>query len=381
MKLLVLGCGNIGSVIAKDLAETTTSTEITLADKRAFRVKIVGAALSKEGISQIQIDVADYCTLVRIMKRFDLVVGALPGGVGYRAARACIDAGVNMVDVSFMPQNPLELNGDAVKAGVIIIPDCGVAPGLSNMLAGHSVSKLDQIESVHIMVGGLPQEPVPPLNYAITWSVDDLIDEYTRKATIVDDGRIVEVEALSGLEIIEFPHVGKLEAFYTDGLRTLVHTMKGAKSMWEKTVRYPGHVEKIRLLKDLGFFEEESVEVEKVHVSPRKVTVELFRKKLLRPEIKDLLAMKVETIGIRENSKCVNAFYLLDRYDEKHGVTAMARTTAYTASIVAQLLIQRIVKGRGVIPPESVAAEERVFNRILAELRKRRIRIEAIEDG
>jgi len=377
MRVLVLGCGKIGSVIARDLAETAASTEITIADKHRREAKNVGAALSKENVSQIQIDVADYCRLVRIMKRFDLVVGALPGGVGYQAAKACIDAKVNMVDVSYMPQNPLELNADAVEAGLIIVPDCGVAPGLSNMLVGHSVSKLDQIESVHIMVGGLPQEPVPPLNYTITWSVDDLIDEYTRKVTIVENGKIVEVEALSGLESIEFPHVGKLEAFYTDGLRTLIHTLKVAKSMWEKTVRYPGHVEKIRLLKDLGLFDEESIEVEKLRVSPRKVTIKLLEKKLCRPEIKDVLAMKVETVGIKENSKRVYAYYLLDYYDEKHGIAAMARTTAYTASIVAQLLIQKVIRGKGVIPPESVVAEEEIFNKILAELKKRQIKIVA----
>jgi lysine 6-dehydrogenase len=151
--------------------------------------------------------------------------------------------------------------------------------------------------------------------------------------------------------------------------------------MWEKTVRYPGHVEKIRLLKDLGFFDEESVEVEKLRVSPRKVTIKLLEKKLLKPKIKDLLAMKVKITGVRKNSKRVYAFYLLDHYDEKHGVTAMARTTAYTASIMAQLLIQRIVKGKGVIPPESVAAEDKTFNKILTELKKRQIKIEPLEDA
>ena len=375
MRILVLGCGNIGSVIATDLAESMPSTDIVIADKRRSRAEKVAALIQERNVAGIQLDACNYRELVDNMKMFDLVVGALPGDIGYQSVKAAIDANVDLVDVSYMPENPLTLNKDAVKAGVMIIPDCGVAPGISNVFIGHAISKLDNVESVHVMVGGLPEESVPPLGYTLTWSSEGLIDEYTRRAKIVENGEVKEVEALTGLEEVEFPGAGKLEAFYTDGLRTLLHTTKDVKTMWEKTLRYPGHVEKIRLLKALGFFDERPIEVENVCLSPRKITVKLFEAKLRRPEIKDILAMKVEISGMKEGLKKRYIYHLLDRYDEKRGVTAMARTTAYPASILAQLTAQEIIEERGVVPLEKLCVEEEIFNKILAELEKRHIKI------
>ena len=366
MKVLLLGYGNIGSAIVRDLAENAPLIEVTVADKRQQKAR---------DVCWIQLDVSDHSKLVETMKKFDLVIGALPGELGFRAVKACIEARVDMVDVSYMPQNPLTLNNDAMKAGITIIPDCGVAPGLSNILVGHAVAKLDRVENVHILVGGLPEKLVPPLDYTVTWSVAGLIDEYTRKAKIVEDGKVVEAEALSGLETVEFPKVGKLEAFYTDGLRTLIYTVKNVKSMWEKTLRYSGHVEKINLLKALGFFDEKPVEVENTFVSPRKVTVRLLEEKLRKPESKDILAMKVEVDGTKKDLRISYTYQLIDYYDEEREITAMARTTAYTASIIAQLLDQKIIEGKGVIPPEKVATRQKTFNKILNELEKRQIRI------
>ncbi|MCW3986332.1 MAG: saccharopine dehydrogenase family protein [Candidatus Bathyarchaeota archaeon] len=375
MRILVLGCGNIGSVIATDLAESMPSTEIVIADKRRSRAEKVAALIQERNVAGIQLDACNYRELVDNMKMFDVVVGALPGDIGYQSVKAAIDANVDLVDVSYMPENPLTLNKDATKAGVTIIPDCGVAPGISNVFIGHAISKLDNVESVHVMVGGLPEESVPPLGYTLTWSTEGLIDEYTRKAKIVENGEVKEVEALTGLEEVEFPGAGKLEAFYTDGLRTLLHTTKDVKTMWEKTLRYPGHVEKIRLLKALGFFDERPIEIENVCLSPRKITVKLFEAKLRRPEIKDILAMKVEISGMKEGLKKHYIYHLLDRYDEKRGVTAMARTTAYPASILTQLTAQEIIEERGVVPLEKLCVKEENFNKILAELEKRHIKI------
>lgn len=375
MRILVLGYGNIGSVLATDLAESMPSTEVVIAGRHRNKAEKAATAIHKENVTGFQLDANNYHGLVDTMKKFDLVIGTLPGDVGYRSVKAAIDAKVDMVDVSYMPENPLTLNQDAVKAGVTIIPDCGVAPGLSNLLVGRAISKLDQVENVHIMVGGLPEEPVPPLGYTITWSVEGLIDEYTRKARIVENGEVVEVEALTGLEEVEFPGVGKLEGFYTDGLRTLLHTVKGVKNMWEKTLRYPGHVEKIKLLKTLGFFDEHPIEVENIRLPPRKVTIKLLEKKLLRPEIKDILAMKVEVRGITGESRKCYVYHLLGRYDQKHGVTAMARTTAYPASILAQLIAQKTIEEKGVMPLEKLGVKEKIFNKILAELEKRQVKI------
>ncbi len=375
MRILVLGYGNIGSVLATDLAESMPSTEVVIAGRHRNKAEKAATAIHKENVTGFQLDANNYHGLVDTMKKFDLVIGTLPGDVGYRSVKAAIDAKVDMVDVSYMPENPLTLNQDAIKAGVTIVPDCGVAPGLSNLLVGRAISKLDQVENIHIMVGGLPEEPVPPLGYTITWSVEGLIDEYTRKTRIVENGEVVEVEALTGLEEVEFPGVGKLEGFYTDGLRTLLHTVKGVKNMWEKTLRYPGHVEKIKLLKTLGFFDEHPIEIENVHLPPRKVTIKLLEKKLRRPEIKDILAMKVEVSGITEESRNCYVYHLLDRYDQEHGVTAMARTTAYPASILAQLISQKAIEEKGVIPLEKLGVKEKIFNEILAELEKRQVKI------
>jgi len=375
MRILVLGYGNIGSVLATDLAESMSSTEVVIAGRHRDKAEEAATAINRENVTGFQLDAHNYRGLVDAMKKFDLVIGTLPGDVGYRSVKAAIDAKVDMVDVSYMPENPLTLNEDAIKADVMIVPDCGVAPGLSNMLVGRAVSKLDLVENIHVMVGGLPEEAVPPLGYTVTWSIEGLIDEYTRKAKIVENSEVVEVEALTGLEEVEFPGVGKLEGFYTDGLRTLLHTVKGVKNMWEKTLRYPGHVEKIKLLKTLGFFDEHPVEVENTRLPPRKVTIKLLEKKLRRPEIKDILAMKVEVSGIAGGSRKCYVYHLLDRYDQKHGVTAMARTTAYPASILAQLISQKAIEEKGVIPLEKLGVKEKIFNKILAELEKRRVKI------
>lgn len=370
MRILVLGGGNIGIVVAKDLAESLPSFEVVVADKKPSRIKGV-----KDNISLVQLDASNYNELVDVAKTFDLVVGALPGEIGYQSVKACIDAKVDMVDVSYMPENPLTLNQDAVKAHVTVIPDCGLAPGLSSMLVGHAVSMLDRVDNVHVMVGGLPRERLPPLGYTVTWSVDGLIDEYSRKARIIENGETVEVEVLSGLEKLEFSNVGELEAFYTDGLRTLLHTVKGVKSMWEKTLRYPGHAEKIKLLKALGFFSEEPVEVNNFSVSPRKVTAKLFGKKLRRPEVRDRVVMKVDVNGVKEEVETCFTYHMLDDYDEKFGVTAMARTTAYPASVVAQFLVQKAITEKGVVPPEKIGMKKNLFNKIMAELEEREIKI------
>jgi len=374
LRVLVLGCGNIGSVIARDFAESMEESQIVVADREEERAKKVASSI--EDAAWITVDATDYAGLVEVLRGFDLVIGALPGDYGYQALKAAIEAGVDMVDVSFTPEDPLELDRAAKEAGVTIIPDCGVAPGLSNMLVGYASAKLDRVLEAHILVGGLPEHPVPPLGYTVTWSAEGLIDEYMRDVRIVEGGRLTIVPALSGLEEIDFPGVGRLEAFYTDGLRTLLHTLRGVESMWEKTLRYPGHVEKIRLLKALGFFDEEPVTVGRVEVSPRLVTARLLERSLRRPEVGDLLVMRVEVAGERGGEEVRFRYYLLDRYDRERGVTAMARTTAYTASIVAGKLARSIIKERGIVPPERLGMDEGLFKEILSALRDRGVRVE-----
>jgi saccharopine dehydrogenase-like NADP-dependent oxidoreductase len=371
LKILVVGTGNIGSIIARDLAESLPSIEVEIADKDQSRAEKVAASVGRKNVTGIQLDVFDNKNLIATLGKSDLIVGALPGEIGHRLLKACIDAGRNMVDVSFMPEDPLELSKAAAKSGVTIIPDCGVAPGLSHMLLQRGICRLDKVRNAVIMVGGLPEKPIPPLGYTITWSVEGLIDEYTRKARIVKNGKVTEVNALDQVEEIEFPGVGKLEAFYSDGLRTLLSTIKGVENMSEKTLRYPGHIEKIRLLRDLGFLDETPIEFEKTTIAPRKMTVGLLEKKLKKPEVPDILAMLVQVEGTKSGKRMAYVYCILDHYDQKNKVTAMARTTAYTASCVTQLLAKKVIKGKGMIPPEKLGEDEGVFVKLLNMLKKR----------
>ncbi|HUW47926.1 MAG TPA: saccharopine dehydrogenase family protein [Patescibacteria group bacterium] len=375
MKVIAVGSGNIGSVAVEDLATRMKSTEIVIADKDDSRSKAVVERIGRNNVSSMQLDIADCNKLVQTLKKFDLAMGFLPGALGYTLMKACTKAKKSLIDVSYMVENPLKLQSAASKARITIVPDCGLAPGISNFLVGHAYAKLEKTSSVKIMVGGLPEKPVPPLGYVITWSPDGLIDEYTRKAVIVQHGKKTEVEALGGVEAINFPEVGKLEAFYTDGLRTLSQTLKDVEEMWEKTLRYPGHAEKIKMIERLGFFEEEKVKIGGTMVSPRRLTARLLERKLKIPEIKDFVAMKIEVSGVKNGKRLSFVYHMLDKYDQKHGITAMARTTAYPMSIVAQLMLKGIIKQKGVIPPEKLGMEKEVVQEFLSELKKRDIKI------
>ncbi len=380
MKILVLGCGNIGSVVAEDIAQNLSSAQITIADMNEDRVKGVVSRIGRDNVSWSKVDALNHDDLVNTLRKFDLAVGALPGVIGYRVCEAAISAGKDIVDVSYMPEDVMTLHQDALKAEISVLPDCGMSPGLGSILVGHAASKLDRVECVHMMNGGLPETPVPPLGYVITWSVNDLIDMYCRKVTIVKKGKTVEVEAMSGLEEIRFSGVGKLEAFYTDGLRTMLYTMKGVKDMWEKTLRYPGHVEKIKLLKTLGFFDAEPLNTENLNISPREVTAELFERKLKRRDVLDIVVMHVEVSGLRNGNYAAYAYHVLDRYDKQHQVTAMARTTAYTASVTAQLLAKKTIREKGVIPPEKLGMNKEFYNDYVQMMKKREVTIKESRD-
>jgi len=369
---MVLGSGNIGSVVARDSAENLPSAEIVITDVDKKRAQEAASKAGFDNVSWMEADATNVSELSSRLKGFDVAIGALPGGLGYKACKASIAAKVDMVDVSYMPEDIMKLGDVASKAGVTIIPDCGMSPGLSSMLVGRGVSKLDRVDEVVIMNAGLPERPVPPLGYVITWSVKDLMDMYSRKVSIVRRGKIMQVEALSGLEEIEFPGVGKLEAFYTDGLRTLLYTVK-AKEMWEKTLRYPGHVNGIALLKALGFFDSETVEISGKKIAPRDLTAKLFEKKMRRPDILDIVIMLIKVNGTKDGKKIEHVYSLLDNYDKERQVTSMARTTAYTASVVGQMLVREMIKETGVIPPEKLGMNGNLFKKLADEMRKKKV--------
>lgn len=375
MRVLVVGCGRMGSAAAEDFARSLSNVDVVVADVDSSIAKQTAERIGRANVSWMRLDAGKASELVKALKDFDLALGFLPPALGFRLMEACIQAGKSLVDVSYMSENPLTLHDEALKAGITIIPHCGLAPGISNILVGRAVADFNVVERVHIFVGGLPDKPIPPVGYAITWSPESLIEEYTSKARIIEDGRIVEVEALSGLETVEFPGIGVLEAFYTDGLRTLLYTVEGVREMWEKTLRYPGHAEKMMLLRDLGFFSGEEIAVDGFRLQPRKFTAKILERRLYNPMVKDFVALKVEVCGYREGFKTRRIYTLVDFYDEKSGVTAMARTTGYTASIVAKLVLEGVIRLKGVVPPERLGMEEDVFRQIMAELSARGIRI------
>jgi len=373
MRALVIGCGRMGSAAAEDLAKG--DIEVCVADKDATKAKETAEKIGKGNVKWFQFDASNKNELIKALKDFDLALGFLPPKFGFSLIEACVKAGKSLVDVSYMPENPLLLHEEALEADVTVVPSCGLAPGISNILVGHTVAKLDKTHKVHIMVGGLPQTPFPPLGYVITWSPESLIDEYTSKARIIKDGKKTEVEALNGLEEVMFQGVGKLEAFYTDGLRTLLYTIEGVDEMWEKTLRYPGHAEKIKLLRELSLFNDEEVIVEGCRISPRKVTAKLFEKKFVKPDVKDFVILRVEVFGLKNGKKTGYVYEMVDFYDEKSGTTAMARTTAYTASIVANLILTKVINLKGVVPPERLGMNEGIYHKIMAELDRRGIKI------
>jgi len=373
MKILLLGCGNIGSIAARDLAESLPSAKIVVVDASRARAEQTAADIGQGNVSYALLDASNRNELVRTVRKFDLAIGALPGFLGLRACKASISAGVDMVDVSFMPENIMKLHRDALKAKVCVVPDCGMSPGLGSILVGHASSQLDTIESVHMFNGGLPEKPLPPLDYVITWSSKDLIELYTRRANIVQEGKMIQVEATTGIEEVMFPGVGKLEAFYTDGLRTLLHTVKVTGEMWEKSLRHPGHIEKINLLRALGFFEGDPVQVEGVKLAPRALTEKLLEMKLKKPKVRDTVAMLIEIVGLRNASRIKFQYYMLDRFDRKRQITAMARTTAYTTSVVAQLVIKKVIEEKGVIPPEKLGMNKGIYSRFMDMMKQRGI--------
>jgi lysine 6-dehydrogenase len=376
MKILVIGCGNIGSVAARDLAENLPSAQIVVADASKTRAEETAKEIGRDNVSFTLIDATNRNELTNTIGKFDLAVGALPGFLGFRVCKASVSAKVNIVDVSFMPEDIIKLHKDALKAKVCVIPDCGMSPGLGSMLVGRASSQLDTVESVHMFNGGLPEKPIPPLEYAITWSAKDLIELYTRKANIMRNGKLVQVSATSGVEELTFPGVGKLEGFYSDGLRSLLKTVKVTGDMWEKSLRYPGHAAKINLLEALGFFENKPVQIEGAEVSPRALTEKLLEMKLKKPNTPDIVAMLIDIIGLRNTKRIHFQYRMLEHFDKRRKVTAMARTTAYTTSVVAQLVAKRAITEKGVIPTEKLGMDKRIYTRFMRMMKQKGVTIE-----
>jgi len=378
MKTVILGSGRVGSAIAADLVRRGDFM-VRVADvNEANLIRL----RERCGVETTTIDLSQEGAIQGAIEDADIVIDAVPGFLGFNTLRTVIEAGKDVVDIAFFPEDPFELDLLAKENGVTAIVDSGVAPGMSNLLVGRAASLLDEVERVAIYVGGLPTEPVGPYGYRATFSPIDVVEEYTRPARIIVDGRVVERPALSELEMIEFEGVGTLEAFLTDGLRTLLGTIP-ARSMVEKTLRYPGHAEKIALLRETGLFSKEPVEVGGVPIRPIDLTAALlFPIWRFREGEEDMTAMRIVVEGIRGSRPVRYTYELLDRFDRKTNTPSMARTTGYTAAAAASLLAAGRYKEVGISPLESVAREPGTVDFILSELRERGIVYqERVEEG
>jgi len=368
MKIVVLGAGMVGSAIAMDLASRHHVT--------AFDVSSSNLELLKKRNPRIetqQADLRDYASYPQLLSSFDIVVTAVPGFMGYKTLEASINCKKNIVDISFFPEDVLQLDQLAKENEVTVITDCGVAPGMSNFIIGRYNEEM-KIDALEIYVGGLPKVRKKPFQYKAPFSPADVIEEYTRPARLMENGHIIVRPALSEMEWIHFENLGTLEAFNTDGLRSLLYTMPHIKNQKEKTMRYPGHVDIIISLKESGFFNEAPIDVNGTKVSPLKVTSQiLFNEWKLGLEEEELTVMKVILIGKKEDERQTIEWSLLDFYDPETKISSMARTTGYTCTAAVNLLAQNLFSEKGVFPPELIGRHKNCFDFVLDYLKERKV--------
>ena len=372
-KVVVLGAGMVGQAIARDLA-ADVGLRVDVADVRHEALERVAA---RAAVGTVRADLANPDAVRRLVAGYELAVGALPSVFGLQTLRAVIEAGRRYVDISFMPEDALELDGLAREKGVTAVVDCGVAPGLSNMMCGAAAARLRPVETVEIYVGGLPVERRWPFDYKAGFAPWDVLEEYTRPSRVVEHGRVVVKEPLSEPELLDFPGVGTLEAFNTDGLRSLVRTID-APFMKEKTLRWPGHAELMRVLKDTGFFSLEPVDLGGQKVRPRDLTAALLFPKWTFDEGEaDLTVMRVRVVGREDGKPAACAWDLVDRYHEATGLRSMSRSTGYVATSVARVLASGGFRRPGVHAPEALGAEPGLLDHVLADLTARGVRCRA----
>lgn len=376
-KVVVLGSGLVGSLIATDLATDGGIAVVAVDRSEAALAPLAGLP----NLTTLRADLADPAAVAAAVSGADAAVGAVPGFMGTATLRVLIDSRVPVADISFSPEDPFDLDAAAKAAGVPVVVDCGVSPGISNLAAGRAASLLDPIESVRIYVGGLPVPRHFPYEYRSVFSPTDVIEEYTRPARVVAEGKVVTLPALSEVEKIDFPGVGTLEAFLTDGLRTVMRTVP-ARTMREKTMRWPGHAELMRALRETGLFSSEPVDVGRVRVAPRALTEKLLFEKWRRPAGEEEFTLLVVACeGTRGGKRVRITTDLLDRTDPVTGASSMARTTGFPCAIAARMLLAGEIATPGVLPPELLGSDAALFDRFVAGLAARGVSVtESVEE-
>jgi len=375
MRILVLGAGRMGLGAAYDLVHSPGVEAVTIADVDLERARDVARRVGSAKISPRRSDAGNYRQMVALMRGHDAAVSCVVYHFNVQLAQAAVEARVNFCDLggnNDVVAAELALDEAARAAGINIIPDCGLAPGMVSILTARGAACFEHLEVIHIRVGGLPQNPQPPLNYQIVFSVEGLINEYVERARVIRRGQIMEVDSLTEIERLDFPPFGQMEAFHTSGgTSTLPESFLGrVEELDYKTIRYPGHCEKFKTMVDLGLASSDAITVDGVSIRPRRVLAELLSQRLPAGE-PDVVLVRIEFRGVLEGKPQTLRYEIIDRFDEQTGLSAMMRTTAFPASIVAQMMARGEIEQNGAIPQERCVPPE-VF---VQELAKRNIHI------
>lgn len=366
-KIVVLGAGLVGRTIAIELSKDYL---VTAVDTNPVRLK----ELKDRKIKALKADLSSDSGIKKVVKNYDLVICALPGFMGFKTLKSIIKAGKNVVDISFFPEDQFLLDKLAKQKGVTAIVDCGVSPGLSNIFLGYHNKKM-KVSNYRCIVGGLPYKRNWPFAYKAYFSPIDVIEEYIRPARIVVDSKIIEKPALSEPEIINYKDIGELEAFNTDGLRSLLKTMK-IPNMIEKTLRYPGHIELMKIFREVGFFSDKEIEVKGKSIKPVDLTAKLLFP-FWSPEKgeQDFTILDVLIEGKEKDKKSSHRYFIFDSYDLAEHNSSMARTTGFTCCAAARYLLEYNFNRKGICPPEYLGEDEKCFNYIITYLNKKGIAI------
>ncbi len=377
MRILVLGAGRMGRGAAFDLIFNSPDVEtVTVADYDFAKAEKLATQINSSKLVAKHIDVSNFSDTVRLMRGHDAAISCVNYWHNLKLSRAAIKAKANFCDLggnNTIVDKQLALNAEAKKADVNIIPDCGLAPGMVSILAMHGANRFDEISEIHIRVGGLPQTPRPPIGYQLVFSVEGLINEYIEKARVIRGGRIAEVESMTELETLSFDGFPALEAFQTSGgTSTLPDTFLGKiQELDYKTIRYAGHCKRFKTMIDLGLCSSQEIEIDSAKIKPRRVLAGILQKNL--PADKpDYVLIRLEFAGTKDGKEKVLRYDIVDKFDEVTNLSAMMRTTAFPASIIAQMMAKGDVKMRGAIPQEKTIDAEN----FVAELARRNIKIQ-----
>jgi len=367
MKVAVLGAGRVGRAMALDLARDA-EFQVTVVDRSR---EALDTLASTPAIRTVEADLSDPATVRKIMKDQEMGVGAVPGFMGLKTLQAVLEAGRPAVDIAFFPEDPFILDGLARRSGLVAVVDAGVAPGCSNLILGRHEEEMDETTRFECVVGGLPVVRRWPFQYKAPFSPVDVIEEYTRPARLRRNGRTVVVPALSEVETLDFPEVGALEAFNTDGLRSLLKTCE-TPEMVEKTMRYPGHADWMRGLRETGFFDLDPVEFPGGTVSPMEMTARILVDAWqFEEKEEDLTVMRVRVEGTEGGKKVRHSYHLFDRYDAATDTSSMARTTGYTCTAMVRMVARNLYTEPGISPPELVGRDRACFDFVMKELEER----------